>query len=329
MTDLHTDTLAEQLSEALAPVFPQTPTFFSDSPELRDWLKSIGCRTFGFAQAREVPKEHRQNSIIIPTDDEGILPYKDWHALFRDSRVLIVPLVSFDASVDAATYTIEMLAKSKFESAVALNQSWLSLLMDRKEPMAFGGQGCDLTCKLEDDVTILKPKTETWLSPGEWESIGSYCEVGLVPMPEDFRPGFRPGYVVNGTLTVPGVAVAHHKQMHPDLRPLPTRAWELFKEIREQGLFPLKMELENSRAVHIWAGERDLSGELEEFTNRRLELVVNEMAFSTNEGVIPEHIDWNKNSQLNEGAVGIHVGLGDGVTGAHIDFICPGVDLLN
>ena len=54
-----------------------------------------------------------------------------------------------------------------------------------------------------------------------------------------------------------------------------------------------------------------------------------EMAFSTNHGVIPENLDWTKNAQINEGALGIHVGLGDGLTGAHIDFICPNVQLQN
>lgn len=320
--------MGERLSDALDPVFDRKPTFFSDSRELAGWLASLGFETYEFERAREAPDEHRHNAVVVPTDDEKILPYTEWHKLFHDARVLIVPLVSFDPAMDAARYTVDMLSRSRFETAVELNRDWLSLLMNRKTPMVFGGEGCELVCELEDDITVLKPKVESALAPGEWESIGSYFEVGLVPMPEDFRPGFRPGYVVEGTLTVPGVAVAHHKQMHPKLRPLASRAWRLFEEVREQGLFPLKMEIRNSRTTHVWAGERDLSGEIEELTNKRLELVLNEMAFSTNAGIVPEHIDWAYNAQLNEGAIGIHVGLGDGVTGAHVDFICPGVKLL-
>ena len=53
------------------------------------------------------------------------------------------------------------------------------------------------------------------------------------------------------------------------------------------------------------------------------------MAFSTNAGIRPEFIDWTKNSQLNEGAIGIHVAVGEGLRGAHIDFICPEVDIVN
>jgi hypothetical protein len=49
-----------------------------------------------------------------------------------------------------------------------------------------------------------------------------------------------------------------------------------------------------------------------------------EVAFSTNTGMKSETIDWNYNSVLNETSLGVHIALGDGATGAHIDFIAPG-----
>ena len=50
-----------------------------------------------------------------------------------------------------------------------------------------------------------------------------------------------------------------------------------------------------------------------------------EMAISNNPGLEASELDWSVNSVLNEGARGIHFAVGDGVTGAHIDFICPGM----
>lgn len=38
-------------------------------------------------------------------------------------------------------------------------------------------------------------------------------------------------------------------------------------------------------------------------------------------------LDYTKNSQLNEGVAGLHIALGDGSTGLHIDLLCPGHDL--
>lgn len=116
--------------------------------------------------------------------------------------------------------------------------------------------------------------------------------------------------------------------MHDDLLPLATHAWELFQEYRQQGRFPLSLKIENSRVVEVLAGDKDIKEQLTHLTNPKRKLVLTEMAFSTNAEINPQNIDWTKNSQLNEGALGIHVGIGDGLTGAHIDLICPGVELI-
>ncbi len=115
--------------------------------------------------------------------------------------------------------------------------------------------------------------------------------------------------------------------MPAELTPQAARAWEIFQLLRKEELFPLKVTIENSQVIRIQAGSKDITDELEILTNKRRQLLLTEMAFSTNESLDPGRIDWTINSQLNEGAAGIHVGIGDGLTGAHIDFICPGVTL--
>jgi hypothetical protein len=50
-----------------------------------------------------------------------------------------------------------------------------------------------------------------------------------------------------------------------------------------------------------------LPDELEYLSTRRNELTLTEMAFSTNAEIRLELIDWTKNSQLNEGVIGIQV----------------------
>lgn len=112
----------------------------------------------------------------------------------------------------------------------------------------------------------------------------------MVPQAEDFQPSFK----VNDILSVPGVAIAHHRHMHDNLLSLPLRAWNLFQEIRSQGLFPLQVKIENSRAVHIRAGERDLTEELKFLTNKSYDLMLTEMAFSTNSSMVSGNIDWTK-----------------------------------
>jgi hypothetical protein len=53
-------------------------------------------------------------------------------------------------------------------------------------------------------------------------------------------------------------------------------------------------------------------------------LKLTEFAIGVNDS-ITESINYKMNSQLNEGISGIHVAIGDGSSGYHIDFLCPGV----
>lgn len=317
--------LGEQLAETLEPIFGKRPSFISDSPTFIKWLKDIGCSAFEYKELHRISFEDRENIVLLFTDEERMPPYSELYALFQDSRVLIVPLTAFDPSLDVAIYTIKLLANLQFDSATRLNEKWLKTFLECREPLVFGGKECDLTCKVGDVVYAMSPKTQVQLQPGDWDTVSAYFEVGMVPQPEDFRPG----YIVSGTLTVPGVVVAHHRQMNKELQQLPKRAWKLFQNLRNQNCFPLKVRIEDTRVIEVLAANRDISPELTELTNRKIDLMLLEMAVSTNEGVIPTNVDWTKNSQINEGALGIHVGIGDGLTGAHIDFICPGVELKN
>ena len=312
------------IAETLTPVFGQTPNFFSDSLELVNWLKSISCNAFEFKELDRLSAREKDNVVLIAMDEKTIPSYKAMNAYFSHSRVLVIPMLSFDSSIDAAIYTMTLLGRSTIETACQMNKQWLTLLLEHKGPFILRGNGCDLVCEIDDDVCVLAPKTSVQLDRGEWTSVGSYFEVAMVPQPDDFHPAFK----VNGILSVPGIAVAHHRQMHADLLHLPLKAWSVVQQIQKQNLFPLQIKIENSCIISIVAGDQDLADELEYLSNKRYELTLTEMAFGTNAGIQPEFIDWTKNSQLNEGAIGIHVALGEGLTGAHIDFICPEVDII-
>jgi hypothetical protein len=97
-----------------------------------------------------------------------------------------------------------------------LNERWVQTLLKHKEPFIFSGEECDIVCKIEEDVHIMLPKTAVELMPGEWVSIGSYFEVGMIAQPDDLRQAFS----VNVILSVPGVVVAHHRQMNDNMLPL-------------------------------------------------------------------------------------------------------------
>lgn len=53
-------------------------------------------------------------------------------------------------------------------------------------------------------------------------------------------------------------------------------------------------------------------------------MALTEFAVGVNEAIEPL-IDYRFNSQMNEGINGVHVAIGDGSTGYHIDFLSPTV----
>lgn len=132
---------------------------------------------------------------------------------------------------------------------------------------------------------------------------------------------------MNGEVEIPGVAVAHHRIMSRQLTCLPIRAWQLLGGLIKEGRFPLKIKIESSQLKGVRSVDgADFADEIRELSNPQLELILVEMAISNNPGLDASKLDWSVNSVLNEGARGIHFAVGDGVTGAHIDFICPGME---
>ncbi|MHC8352076.1 hypothetical protein ACYZT7_22905 [Pseudomonas sp. RT4P38] len=53
-------------------------------------------------------------------------------------------------------------------------------------------------------------------------------------------------------------------------------------------------------------------------------LKLTEFAIGVNEAIAPS-IDYKINSQMNEGICGVHLAIGDGSSGYHIDFLSPAV----
>ncbi|BCZ90718.1 hypothetical protein CSW23_02625 [Thermus scotoductus] len=313
------------LDRSLMPVFGSSEFIFvTDEPKLLSWLRGHDIETYLLDSVGELPKPKRKNVVLLPTTGEGLSFFK-LERFFKSSRLLIVPLVAFDPSFEAAVYTVNLLGVSDFEQATKENAKWVSLLEGGEfERLVFKGACGELEMLLKERVDLMLPRMEPALLPGEWEAVGMFFEVAMIPDNEDF---FHPGYIVNGELEVSGVAVAHHRVMPKHLTYLPTMAWELLGSLAREGGFPLRVKIENSQLKEVRSSNGvDLTDKIRDFSNRELELMLVEMAISNNPGLDLPKVDWRVNSVLNEGIRGIHFAVGDGVTGAHIDFICPGME---
>jgi hypothetical protein len=321
-------TLAERLNGVLAPLFSAAPLFVSDSSALVEWLGENGCESAideYHGMAARSRSGDLANVVAMFTGRKSLPGNKEWNEVFHASRALLLPLLSFDPSLKASKYTISRMSESSFSTAVQMNKDWLTLLGSKQEIMVFGGNGTDFTCGIDDEANPIAPKIDVDLEPGEWVSIGSYLETAMVSQPDDISPSFD----VNGTFSVPGIAMAYHRQLPDSLLPLIEETWSFFHALRVANCFPLQIEVRESRIIRAMAGSKDVTDSLLQYSNPKWELRLTEMAFGTNIGCDSAKIDWSFNSQLNEGPIGVHFAIGEGLTGAHIDFICPDVHLMN
>jgi hypothetical protein len=144
----------------------------------------------------------------------------------------------------------------------------------------------------------------------------------MVPDGEDV---FHPGFVINGTFCAAGCAIAKHYYMPYDILWKHSQAWELFGSVSCNGESSIEITVKNSKIVSVMLEGKEVVEKVRELSNQNLDCMLVEVAFSTNSGVTPDTIDWAYNSVLNESSIGVHIAVGDGATGAHIDFIAPGV----
>ncbi|RIH83339.1 hypothetical protein [Calidithermus roseus] len=317
--------LKVKLEQSLAPVFGSpNPLFVTDSPDLVTWLRAHNLGAYLLDDVAGLPKHRRKNVVLLPTTRDGLSFFR-LERFFKGSRVLIVPLVAFDPSLEASIYSLNLLASSDFTHATNENARWVSILEEGEvQRLVFKGAYGELEVTLKERLDLMLPRTQVGLLPGEWEAIGMFFEIAMIPDNEDF---FHPGYIVNGEVEIPGVAIAHHRIMPNQLTHLPTRAWQLPEGLIKEGRFPLKIKIENSQLKEVRSADgADFTDEIGELSNPQLELILVEMAVSNNPGLDVSNLDWSVNSVLNEGARGIHFAVGDGVTGAHIDFICPSME---
>ncbi|WZH51944.1 MAG: hypothetical protein PIR53_18245 [Nocardioides alkalitolerans] len=312
---------AERLAASLLPVFEgEEPLLLTDSRALLRMLHERGVGALHFEHLSGLSPDERRNVVAIPTTPLDVSNHDVWREYFAESRVLIVAGVAFDPAPEAVLYTLEKMARSSFVDAAERNNVLLEAVAG-SSTMVVSSADAELRCEL-DEITMLRPKIEPELAPGEWESVGAYFEVGLVSVPDEFMTGIKPGFDVNGEFVADGVSVAVHRHVGDDVRAMQTAAWELLRSLARAGEFPLRLTVEHSvlRKV-LTASGRDMAPELLVHTNAGLGGMLTELAFSSNAAMKPDEVDWSVNSQLNEGAIGVHIAVGEGLTGAHVDFI--------
>jgi hypothetical protein len=242
--------------------------------------------------------------------------------------MLFLPFNAFDPSDAAVRYGFDLLSRLDVPAHVDGVGSLVRTLDSDAATIEIGTAGTGAVLRLGDDIRILNAKTEADITRGEWASVAAYLEVTLVPASGAVRLDEHAlGFTLEGNLSVDACAVAQHRFFPDKVGPRAARAWDVISETRRGGGFPLRLTIANTHLVSVTtAGGEELLPSLMECVDPREGAIIREVAFATGT-LSKDALDLSINSQFNEAAGGVHVAIGTGLHGAHIDFICVDAQL--
>ena len=251
---------------------------------------------------------------------------RDIRKMFRRHRVLLVPIASFDPGLEVALYTQKLVLSTDYVAACRRTRYWIESLKNQPGMLRFTGEpaapesaefgelpATRLTCGLAEQLSA-----DAWprltIGPGQWVGVGSYCEISITTRPSDELPSFT----LAGTAVASGLLVARDPRFTTEGDARIQAAERLREKISGHG--PIVLRLEGGILTDASAGGRDFTKEIDEVTNPAHGLRALELGIGTNHDVLAR-VNWKINSQLNEGVGPVHIGFGEGMTGAHMDFI--------
>ncbi len=284
----------------------------TDDPRMAAWLAASGARVATFDELSAGDAGMPAHAIILPLDYNRLPSRRELRTLLSATSVLWMPLASFSSDLDTAKYAVERFAEMDLARCVATNRRVITRLLLARDTVRLSGPDTALTVRLPE-VLQLSSRTRLSLLPDEHSTIGNYFEVALSPT--DLSGQVDTELSVSGTFRIDTVLVARHRELRGSRADGFAAATTMADAMRRA--CPLQVQVRDNRIVDglgLWADGIDaMSGP--EYRG-----AITEVAVGT--GALPlEHVDWSLNCLVNEGAAGIHIGVGNGLTGMHFDFI--------
>jgi hypothetical protein len=303
----------------LRPLFAgNDPTFVVSDAAVAAHLRDRGLHTMEMDEALADPPQ--DVVLVFDHPDAASLPIAELRRSLAQSRVLLVGCVAFDASAAAVIYTLDLLLQSDFEKARERGLAHKQRMEAATSPLVFcnpASPGMSLVCELPDGIRV-QPSAELCIVAGRWREVPDFFEVSLhLPV------------VVRGELPVVGMLAARHARMHTEVLP---RHREGIGMVREFGLHHSGAVLRSQGGRPVGfapapgaASAPQIIHAIRRLSRAELRPTYVEVAVGTN--VLHDGVRWEVNSCMNEGIDGLHIAVGDAVTGVHLDFISPGTVL--
>lgn len=285
-------------------------SIISDSEEFLAACLLLDLNTAHIFNIEKLPN----NSIVFSFSNEAAKKTFETAKKTEHKKCAFCAIQVFEPSLANALYSLKLLMSSNFDRALASQRFFLNML-NSYSSFSLSGNHADA------QVTI-RPHAQPYallsddISNNFVQSVAEFFEVHYAHM----NPNEPCPFSFSGTLKIEGILTVLRKPnpMLPDGVKVSLQCLsELIAEetallsVKDNIVTSLKIKNEEYvKLLDLAAGTRGLK--------------LTEFAIGVNDTISP-NIDFKMNSQMNEGVRGIHLAVGDGSTGYHIDLLSPNV----
>lgn len=293
----------------IAPLDFKDSWVISDNDDFLRECTAVGFNTQSLSQIEHLPA----CSVVFSFCNDAARKTFDIAKHASSKQSIFCATHVFEPSVKSALYGLSLIMKSDFYAALH-KQKLILALLDAHTQFDVKGQHADASVVISEDATPYAMIEEDITSNFIY-SAAEFFEVHYAHMNAQTNCPFQ----FSGYLTIFGILTVLRKHT-----PLPDN--ELKLELEQLTLDVAQhtalLIVEHNTITSFKVNHIEHITLLERAAGSR-GLKLTEFAVGVNDAIAP-FIDYSVNSQMNEGISGIHVALGDGSSGYHIDFLCPG-----
>lgn len=218
----------------------------------------------------------------------------------------------FKATVMHAEYTLDLIMKSDFDMALRTQRKVLKTLNNFRSLRVSGNNSRGAVRVLEKATPYALIAED--LGNGYIHSLAEFFEVHYAHM----NPKHPCPFNFTGSLHISGILIVLRKTTFPQAAALNADLENLASLLAKHGGI---LHVTENIVTSFMCSEVDYAALLEKAAGPR-GLALTEFAIGVNTA-LNGIVDYAINSQINEGIEGLHVALGDGSSGFHIDFLSP------
>ncbi|NWA08502.1 hypothetical protein [Pseudomonas gingeri] len=290
-----------------------TPIVLSDSTDLVLKCQNLGIRAINLNSVEDLP----ENSLIFTFCDAAATLVSEKAKKSKNKKILFCATHVFEPSVEHAIYTLKLILGSNFHTALKLQKKLLEILSNHKTFRILGPK-TSAKASLSDEAAPYALIEED-IKENFVHSIAEFFEVHYAHM-NRLKPC---PFCLSGSLEISGILTVLRTPSPSHPKDLKEKLKDLLECVAQHGAM---LTVKDNIATSFKVNNRE---EIETLITAAGErgAHLTEFAIGVNQSIAPI-IDFGVNSQMNEGIEGIHIAIGDGAKGYHIDFLSPGTQIL-